>query len=67
MSSKEKILLEDLVYAISTGSAINGKYIAEKIGHLRPEGASKEIHISELRKLALSFLDSLCAEESDHH
>ena len=67
MTSKDKILLEDLVCAISSGSTINGKYVQEKIARLRPEGADSEIPIAELRRLALSFLDSLFSEDSDKH
>jgi hypothetical protein len=67
MSSKEKILLEELVCAIQAGSALNGKFIEEKIGSLREDVAGPEVSVHELRKLALVFLDSLFAEESDKH
>lgn len=67
MSSKEKILLEELVCAIQSGSALNGKFIEERIGSLRGDGAGPEVSILELRKLALVFLDSLFAEDSDKH
>ncbi len=64
---KEKVDLQEIINTIQEGSDLNTKYIEERLAALLGSHLSDEIHLAELKRVALHMLDALFPHELDLH